>query len=178
MSVTLPVARPVAAPPRSAWLFGTAATGFVLVLAVLPPFVPETLRAALHMAFSPVCHQLDARSFHVYGEALAVCHRCTGIFAGLFAGTLLWPFVRRFAAGLSRRAGLMLGLSLLPAAVDWGLGVTGLWANTPLSRALTGALFGIVAGVYLARGFARIGVRSDPAPVQALDLSHPSQRPG
>jgi uncharacterized membrane protein len=163
---------------RPLWALATVATGLVLGLAVLPPFVPEGLRAALDVAFSPVCHGLDARSFHVHGDAFAVCHRCTGIFAGLFVGTLLWPLVRRFEERLTRHAGLLLGLSLLPAAVDWGLGVAGVWANTPASRTLSGVLFGTVAGVYLARGFARMGATADPEAVRMLDLSHPSQRLG
>lgn len=154
------------------------ATGVVLGLVVLPPFVSESVRAALYAAFSPVCHGLDARSFHLHGEALAVCHRCTGIFAGLFGGTLLWPFARRFETRLTQHAGFVLGLSLLPAAVDWSLGVTGLWANTPATRSLTGALFGSVAGVYLARGFARMGPSTNPDAVRPLDFSHPSQRLG
>jgi uncharacterized membrane protein len=170
----VPVLQSNPPPLRPVWVLAAVATGLVLGLAVLPPFVPEGLRAALYVAFSPVCHGLDARSFHVHGEALAVCHRCTGIFAGLFAGTLLWPFVRRSEASLSRHAGLVLGLSLLPAAVDWGLGVTGLWANTPATRTLSGALFGIVAGVYLARVVARMGPSTDPEAVRTLDLSHPS----
>ena len=29
-----------------------------------------------------VCHQLPARSFHLWGAQLPVCARCTGIYAG------------------------------------------------------------------------------------------------
>ncbi len=60
-------------------------------------------------------------------------------------------------AWLQRHAARLLLLSLVPATVDWLLGVTGLWANTPLSQALTGGVFGAVAGLYLARGLAELG---------------------
>src|SRR5260221_11119827 len=29
-----------------------------------------------------ICHQLPARSFHLWGAVLPVCARCTGIYAG------------------------------------------------------------------------------------------------
>lgn len=164
------------APGRPTWTLAALVSGLVLGLVVLPPLVPDGPRMALYAAFSTVCHQLDARSFHLHGHAFAVCHRCTGIFAGLFVGTLLWPLARRHEAWLLHRAGPLLALSLMPAAVDWSLGASGLWPNTPVSRALTGVLFGAVAGVYLARGFARLVT---PAPRRPeLDLSHPSHPPG
>ncbi|HYE59089.1 MAG TPA: DUF2085 domain-containing protein [Rhodothermales bacterium] len=165
---------PDSARPRPTWAFAALLTGLVLLLVALPPFVPTQVRAALYTAFSPVCHQIDARSFHLDGEAFAVCHRCTGIFAGLVVGTLLWPFARMFDGWLTRRAGLLLALSLVPAGLDWLLGVAGHWSNTPLSRTATGAVFGLVAGVYLARGFSLIGASSVAAPARTLDLSHPT----
>jgi len=35
--------------------------------------------------------------------------------------------------------------------VDWLGDIVGWWANTQVSRMLTGALFGLVAGYYLAK---------------------------
>ena len=53
---------------------------------------------------------------------------------------------------MRRQIGLLLGLSIVPVAADWALGALGIWANTPLSRTLTGGLFGLAAGVVLALG--------------------------
>jgi len=48
-----------------------------------------------------VCHQLPARSFHVAGEQLPLCARCSGTFMGAVVGfTLLTLQGRRRAAGL------------------------------------------------------------------------------
>jgi uncharacterized membrane protein len=122
----------------------------VLLLAVLPPALPEGGRAALMQAFAPVCHQLPARSPHLGGTPLAVCDRCLGIYAGLALGIAgVWA-----AGGLWRRAGRADGLVLLAAAVpmgaDWIGPLLGLWANTPWSRSTTGLLFGLAAGSFLA----------------------------
>jgi len=161
-------------PVHPTWVFAALLTALVLLLVALPPFVPDAARVALYTAFSPVCHQMEARSFQVDGHAFAVCHRCTGIFAGLLAGTLAWPFVRAHEASLTRHAALLLVLSLVPTALDWLLGVTGVLANTPVSRSLTGALFGAMAGVYLSRGFARMG---EPPVARASARSLPSSYP-
>ena len=45
----------------------------------------------LYMFFSPVCHQEDARSFHIFSEKIGVCSRCLWIYSGFTAGTVLYP---------------------------------------------------------------------------------------
>jgi len=48
-----------------------------------------------------VCHQLPDRSFHVAGEQLPLCARCSGTFMGAIVGfTMLTLWGRRRAAGL------------------------------------------------------------------------------
>ena len=142
-------------PPRSVsagWVLATAAALALLGLAALPPFVGVEAGSAVHHAFSVVCHQLPERSPHVGGVPLALCHRCTGVLAGLALALALAPLAgRRRLAALARAAqGRLLVAAVLPTAADWLVGATGLWANTPLSRGLTGAVFGLVAGGVLA----------------------------
>jgi uncharacterized membrane protein len=126
----------------------------VLVLAVLPPFVGPAAQAALGRAFDLVCHQLPARSFTVDGVPFALCHRCTGVVAGLAAGALLVPLLGWWRAPLVpyERPLLLAALSL--AGADWLLGAVGLWADPPAARVLTGALVGLSAGYLLARSAA------------------------
>ncbi len=148
----------------SGWLVAVLGAGLVAGLAVLPPFVSEGWRAALMQAFSGVCHQLPARSPHWHGVQLAVCDRCFGIYGGLLAGTLLYPFLLSWDAFIGRRLGPLLLVAGLPAAIDWGGDVVGLWVNTPAGRFATGAIFGIAAGVCLARALGRaLQRRSRPA---------------
>lgn len=127
--------------------------GVLLALVFAPPFLPDVLRLPLEHAFSLVCHRLPDRSFHLHGVALGVCQRDTGIFAGMFVGALLYPLVRPLDLRIGRRAPQVLAAAAVPLAVDWSLTAFGLWANTPLSRSLTGLVFGLAAGVFLARGF-------------------------
>ncbi|MEM1042578.1 MAG: DUF2085 domain-containing protein [Bacteroidota bacterium] len=145
------------------WALALAAVLVLLVPAVLPPFVGPGVRAVLHAAFDPFCHQLADRSFAVGGVPLALCHRCTGVVAGLALGALALPGLRRWLAGFARYEGLWVLVAVVPAALDWGGGVLGLWANTVGSRFATGLWFGLVIGVLFARALAVRRARPAPA---------------
>lgn len=121
---------------------------FLLVgLAVLPPFVSASAGGWIMQAFAPVCHQLTERSFHVDGVQLAVCHRCLGAYVGLLVGVLF--FLVTALESKSLRPLTLLVIAALPGVVDWSGDVLGLWVNTPMSRVLTGAFFGILVGTIL-----------------------------
>jgi uncharacterized membrane protein len=126
-----------------------------VVLAALPPFVPTGVRPTLMALFDPLCHQLPARSFAVEGVAFALCHRCSGIALGLAAGLLVAPLLRAALPRDDGKHGLrLLALAALPMGTDWALDVLGVWMNTPASRFGTGAVFGVCAGLVLARALA------------------------
>lgn len=72
-----------------------------------------------------------------------------GIYAGLPLAALLFGSVGGVWSARKRIAPLFLGLSILPMAIDWSGDAVGFWTNTPLVRALTGALFGLTAGYFL-----------------------------
>lgn len=133
------------------WTVALGAVATLAVLAALPPVVGGDVGAALHHAFAAVCHQIPERSPHLAGGPIALCHRCSGVLAGLLAGLALAPALG--AAWRSeiqaRPQGRWLVAALVPTAVDWGVGALGVWANTPWSRTSTGALFGVAAGVLL-----------------------------
>ncbi|NNF57346.1 MAG: DUF2085 domain-containing protein [Rhodothermaceae bacterium] len=138
------------------WLGTALACTLVLVLAMLPPFVGPGWREALLHGFHGVCHQMPGRSFQVDGVPFALCHRCFGIATGLVLGVGAFPFLRWMRMP---RPAAVLFVTALPMTVDWALGASGLWANTPVSRVLTGAVFGLAAGWVLARA-----VVSSPSP--------------
>jgi uncharacterized membrane protein len=116
----------------------------------------ETLAFVLYHGLSGVCHQMPERAFWVAGHPLAVCARCTGIYAGFTLIALLYPLVARPLAtrGTPRREWLILALA--PTTFDFTLGITGLWANTHLSRALTGAWLGAWLAFYVVPGVLEI----------------------
>ena len=134
------------------WAVALGAGLALAVLAAVPAVVGGEVGAVVRAGFSAVCHQIPERSPHLAGGPAALCHRCSGILGGLVLGLALTPAL---AAGLRQRvargaqAGWLVAAAL-PTALDWALGATGVWANTPASRALTGAVFGLVAGLILA----------------------------
>ena len=83
------------------------------------------------------CHQLPARSPHVWGVQMPLCWRCTGILFGAIAlfGWLLWK-KRVPPLGKSVAFALLLPLDVLHAVVTGGEG-------NNARRLLTGALWGI-----------------------------------
>jgi uncharacterized membrane protein len=137
--------------PRHLLLLALALTWCCLILsfswvARTSPHQPVLLLAAL---FSQICHQDPARSFWIGGAPLPVCSRCLAIYLGGFLGIAAYPWIvswKLFTVLLKQAIFGSAGLVLL----DAGLDLTGVWASTFLSRALTGALLGIACGLALA----------------------------
>lgn len=103
---------------------------------------------ALYGFFSYACHQQAERSFFVLGHKFAVCSRCFGVYFGLFGAILLYPFLRPMDESdpLPR---FWLFASMVPMAIDWSLGMLGIWENTFVSRFLTGLLLGIGCAIFI-----------------------------
>jgi uncharacterized membrane protein len=92
------------------------------------------------------------RSFHLFGEKLAVCSRCTSIYVAFLAGTLLYPLLRRAIVprlhdSLHPRSVLL--VAMLPMLVDVVAEFLGVHSSTFLTRSITGALFGFVVSFIL-----------------------------
>jgi len=60
--------------------------------------VPKVAASAVYVAGAVVCHQKPERSFHLAGQPLPVCARCTGIYAGAALAVL---GMAAFATGLA-----------------------------------------------------------------------------
>lgn len=135
-----------------------------LALVISPPFLGEAGGWLVAQALSLFCHQLPDRTLIVDGTPLAVCHRCLGIYAALAVATGGYAVLRRYDGFLGSHAGWVLAASVVPPGVDWLGGVVDLWANTPVSRIATGAVFGVAAGYYLARAFADLFAPSPGPP--------------
>jgi uncharacterized membrane protein len=110
----------------------------------------------IYRVFGFLCHQIPERSFHLEGHALGVCARCTGIYAGFAVSVLCYPVVRslRRADSPSR---IWLLLACVPIAVDFALGLFGIWENTHFSRFATGAIFGAACALFVVPGFLDLG---------------------
>lgn len=100
-----------------------------------------------------VCHQMPARSPHLFGVQLPLCWRCTGIALGslVFVAWLFWK--RRLPA---LRPSLILSL-LLPLDVLYNVFTHNDGDNA--RRLLTGTLFGFFAAALALHFFTRLAAR-------------------
>lgn len=144
------------------WLW--TINGILFLVAVLP-FVSPLARAAnlsvlangVYAADGWCYHQRDDRSFHIAGERLAGCHRCSAIYPGTLLAGVAYVRLRHRLFDSDRRWWALL---VLPMLVDALIQATGAHESTAVVRATTGALSGIAAiGLgfpLLERGFADI----------------------
>jgi len=96
----------------------------------------------LYSFFSRVCHQDDARSFHIDGEKIGVCIRCSGIYFGFLIGLISLPLSHILRRKNFPAVGFFF-FAVIPMAVDVVLNTAGIHSCTPVTRTVTGALFGI-----------------------------------
>jgi len=106
-----------------------------------------------YLPFSFFCHQLPERSFTLLQHPLAVCHRCSGIYLGLFLGTLAAPLFLRISPRV-RRACILSAAAFL--AADALMPFTGFWVGFPLLRFLTGLAFGVTSAPLAVTGLDEI----------------------
>ena len=139
-------------PRQILWLTVVAlSTTVLLAIAFVPPLVGDEFRALIMAGYRQVCHQLPSRSFHFHGEQVALCHRCVGIWGAIPIAVGLFAVLRRWDDRVAAKPGLTIVLSLVPLGIDWTGDILGVWTNTTASRLITGAIFGLVAGYFLAR---------------------------
>jgi uncharacterized membrane protein len=123
-------------------VWAAALPAATLVAAQVQPRTLASLFAvSVYFVGSAVCHQLEARSFHLWAHQMPVCARCTGIYAGA-ALAVLAGGVRRRRSPVAVNPRWLVGLALMPAAAsliyEWGTGV----APSNLARAATGFVAG------------------------------------
>ncbi len=89
-----------------------------------------------------VCHQLPARSFHLWMASLPVCARCTGIYAGAALASIGLR-TRAVATRVSPRVVLLAALAPTAATLvfEWTTGVM----PAHWIRALSGVPLGVAA---------------------------------
>ena len=135
--------------PYTVLVFGTLLWCAAIVLPPVMAFIefPATfVSGRFYAVFSIICHQIDARSFHLLGHKLAVCARCASIYWGFFAGVCLYPLI--FRKPVANMAALLLAAAL-PVAADVLLDALRVHASTTATRVLTGSVFGVLLAVVI-----------------------------
>jgi len=98
-----------------------------------------------------LCHQAPERSYYWDGVQFAVCHRCTGIYAGALLGLLVYPLTPYFRRGTFPTA-IILIIFMAPVCIDLALGLSGIWGGHPYVRTATGGLAGFIGAFYVVPG--------------------------
>ena len=137
--------------------------GALIIAALAAPllvlFSFPTAAFFTYLPFSFICHQMPDRSFTILHNHLAVCHRCSGIYLGLFLGTLISPLFFRMSHH-ARRTCLISSASLI--TLDAILPFTGLWNGFWLCRFLTGLAFGVTAAPFAVMGLDEVLLAAIP----------------
>jgi uncharacterized membrane protein len=171
-------------PTRRPLVFWGISAGIVTLLVLLVVVAPlaaasghDEIARGIYGAFRVLCHQLPERSYFIDGHKLAVCSRCTGIYAGFALALLLYPLIRslRNTAVPARK---WLVLATIPTLIDFSLTFFGIWENTHTSRLLTGLLLGGAAVFYVMPGIIDLSLRAlrtraTRTPVPTFTLASP-----
>ena len=118
---------------------------------LLAPILDAVHRGAasmLYSFYSPICHQIDGRSFHIFGEKLGVCARCSSIYFSFLLSLLIYPHLKKVTSPSLPKTHWV-ALAVLPMVIDVLLTFTGIHSSTLMTRAFTGALFGFILPFYL-----------------------------
>ena len=169
---------PQVVPTRRPLVFWTVSAATVMALVALVVVAPLAvaggqgeLAQVIYRAFAVLCHQRPDRSYFIDGHKLAVCSRCTGLYAGFAFTLLLYPLIRSLRTTTTPPRSWLL-LALVPLGIDFSLTFFGIWENTHTSRLLTGALLGSVAVFYVVPGLMDLSLRSlQPSKPQSATLT-------
>lgn len=117
----------------------------------------------LYDVFSPTCHQIPSRCFYAFGNPVAVCARCLGIYAGFLLGILMFPFVNNFSMPSMPKAKTFV-LFTLPIFIDAAGNLAGLWTSVNWVRFLTGIVWAVILPFYFLAGLSDLTLHRKKTP--------------
>jgi len=148
---------------KISWIYSASLLGILGWLGAiwLAPYLRSRgapLGKFIYLCFSPICHQIPARSFSFVGYPLAVCARCLGIYFGFLAGMVLYPFVRGFSTVRLPKARVFLAFTA-PIVVDTVANFFHLWETSNVLRLSLGFLWGSLLPFYFMTGLAELALK-------------------
>jgi uncharacterized membrane protein len=108
----------------------------------------KEIGAMLYAFFSPICHQIDERSFCISGLPFGVCHRCCAIYCGFLIGTLSYSAVRDIGRP-EIPSRWLLAFAWIPIAIDAFPWRFGLYEATLTTRAISGGIVGLTLAFFI-----------------------------
>jgi uncharacterized membrane protein len=121
------------------WALGTIVIGAILV-PILAYLGIEPLAGTLFTWYHSICEQIPAHAFFIFGHQMAMCARNFSLYASLWAGSIVFRFVRDRIRPLDWKLAVLL---MLPMALDGGTQLFGWRESNDLLRVITGTLFGL-----------------------------------
>ena len=141
---------------------GPRVRGALLVAAALTTLfalLPVTPAWQVRLFFAPLCHQKMERTLTLFGETMAVCSRCAGLYFGAALAVIL-------AAAMPRRLRtphrFWFFAALAPTAIDAVLPWFGLPQLSLVPRHFLAWPAGFAAGWFFAYGVAVVAASSTP----------------
>ncbi|MBI4429243.1 MAG: DUF2085 domain-containing protein [Ignavibacteriales bacterium] len=110
--------------------------------------VSRPIGSLLYEGFSKICHQIEARSFHIAGQKLGVCVRCSSIYFG-FLATLIFILFVTSPERLRTPSIQWLFLALAPMIIDVLSYNAGIQSSPVMARLITGVLAGAILPLYI-----------------------------
>jgi len=122
----------LAAQKLSGWMVPLAA---IAILSAFLSIAPPGWWGKIDAVGYAVCHQLDERSFHVDGQRLPLCARCSGMYLGAVLGVTYLTLTYPRSAGTPPKSVIaLLALFGLAFAVDGGNSYLYLMKQTSAGR--------------------------------------------
>ena len=152
------------------WLITSLTSGTLLAGIFLAPILQTrwpVLSTFIYALYAPLCHQQRSRSFYLAGQQLAVCSRCSGIYAGFFLCALFYPLYWKKLKNWLEQRPLLMVFSALPMVIDFSINILGLWNSPLFIKSLTGFIWSSFLPFYWFKALQELGTGS---PQKRLDL--------
>ncbi|MBM3297898.1 MAG: DUF2085 domain-containing protein [Candidatus Aminicenantes bacterium] len=146
---------------RLLYLFFLAGAALLAAAPFLAPWLAahdQDPADALYGTFSHVCHQIPSRCLRVFGRPTAVCGRCLGVYLGILAGALAYPFLRGLGGTKLPERRVFLALSL-PLAADVLGNFFRLWNSGTWVRLAAGFSWSVVLPFFILPALTEIVLR-------------------
>jgi uncharacterized membrane protein len=98
------------------------------------------------LLFRLLCHGIATRCLTLWGTPMPICARCTGVYAGLLGGLLVFWVLPRLRERVMRRIAFA---AVVPLAVDGLTQLVRLRESTNVLRLETGVLAGLAFGLWV-----------------------------
>ena len=135
---------------KTAYVFFLCCALLLFALTLTAPYLAYTGHEELsefnYVLFADTCHQRANRSFFVFNHKMGVCARCFGVYAGILAGTLLYPVLW---GRNDMPPGWVVLAAAAPLVLDGGTQLLGLRESDNTLRLATGLFFGAAVPYYL-----------------------------